>query len=244
MEAPNLKDWTRRVFFGCVHVPYADYSAIRVLKDFIADYKPKDIVCLGDLISVDQVSPFPSDCEVDLRDEFHEARALLSELGVTHMLLGNHENRLQRASLVKPNMRKMLDPVTNLKLKEQGIIWRPYHNRKGVFRFGKLTVLHGWWWNEYAAKTHAAAYDCCMFVHTHRLQEIQPKHSFVKNTGLNIGCLCRLDLPYIVQKPPSGWAQGFGYCGFHKSGDIAPDRARLIGNNFIIAGRPYRRSKT
>ncbi len=238
----NANTLTRRVFFGCVHVPHHDKGAVKILKEFIKDFKPHDVVNLGDLMSADQISSYPNDSTLDLEDEFEMARQVNKDLGVTHFAMGNHEQRLQRVGLVKKTLRKTFDPVKNLHLVEEGIHWKPYHQKK-VFKFGKLTALHGFWFNQYAAAKHAQAYDCCVFVHTHRLQTHQPMHAFVKNTGFNIGCLCRLDLPYMADKPPRGWGQGFAFGYWYKGRLLSLYTARLIGNTVVIEGKVYSRRK-
>ena len=237
----NIQTWTKRVFFGCIHVPYQDKTALSILRQFIKDFKPTDVVNLGDLITADQVSSYASDNMTDLKDEFEEGEDVNSELGVTHMTLGNHEERLQRAGLVKKELRKMLDPVTNLKLEESGIHYKPYDHQNGRFRFGKLSALHGFWFNQYAARAHAEAYGACVFVHTHRIQTHQPRHAFQKNTGFNIGCLCKLNPPYMVAQPPRGWGQAFAFGYFFKGGQFSLYTARLIGREFVINGRYYSR---
>ncbi len=236
----NIQTWTRRVFFSDPHEPYADPTAIKVLKDFCKDFRPHEVICLGDLITSDQVSNYSNDCVVDLHDEFKAGEALLEELKVTHFALGNHEARLMRPTIPR-NMRKQLSPVVNMHLVERGIKWKPYHKTKGVFRFGKLAALHGHYWNEYVARTTAAAYGCCVFGHTHRMQTHQPKQAFAKNTGFNIGCLCKMDLDYMVERPPEGWAQGFAFGYFKTASTFSLYPARLIGNEFIIEGKTYAR---
>ena len=62
--------------------------------------------------------------------------------------------------------------------------------------------------------------------------------AFVKNTGFNIGCLCRLDLDYMVERPPDGWAQGFAFMYFKRTG-FTPTIARMIGNEWVFDGRDH-----
>lgn len=237
----NIQTWTKRIFFGCVHVPHQDKSALKILKEFSKDFKPDEVVNLGDLITADQVSRYATDTTVSLKAEFEVAREINQELGVTHMTLGNHEERLQRPGCVQEDLRSSLDPVTNLELVKNKIAYKQYDHTRGVFKFGKLKALHGFWYNQYAARSHVEAFGCCVFVHTHRLQTHQPRHAFQKNTGFNIGCLCKLNLPYIVAQPPRGWAQAFAFGYFFKSGQFSLYTARLIGREFVINGRYYSR---
>lgn len=232
----------RRVLFvPDIQIPDHDASALKIVMDFKRDFKPHDVCQLGDLMNADQVSSYPNEADIELEEEFALARSVLRDLGVTHFLMGNHEERLTRVGLVSRKIRSMLNPVKNLHLEQMGIKWRPYHKTDGVMRWGKLTALHGFFCNEYAAKKHADAYGCCIFGHTHRYQIHQPKHAFSSHTGYNIGCLCKLDLPYRTSDPPDGWAQAFAFGYFFRSGHFSLYPVRLIGDQICIEGKVYRR---
>ncbi len=230
----------RILFLPDVHVPYEDNRVVALAAEFKKDFRPHTVVAMGDWMSTDQISSFENDCPVDLLDEFARTEALIELLGVTHYLMGNHEERLMRDGLVPANLRKFYDPVRNLHLKERGIQWRPYDSEKGVFKFGKLTALHGFATNQYAARTTADQYGCCVFGHTHRMQTHQPKKARVAQTGFNIGCMCQLRLPYIRTKQPTGWVHGFAFAYLFKSGHFNMYPIRLVGREFIINGKEYR----
>jgi len=237
MAAANT--WRRVLLLGCTHFPYQDEGVLRVVREFAKDWKPHDTVHLGDLMTVDQVSTYPNDCDTPLKDEFEQASQFLESARVTHLAMGNHEERLMRPGIDR-RLRSILDPVTNLRLEKLGVKWIPYRNDR-VFHFGKLSALHGIWFNEYAARTHADAYGCCAFVHTHRIQCHQPKTARIANTGFNIGCTCRLDLPYALTRPPTGWAQGFWFGYFQRNGGFSGYQVRLIDKRVVINGKEYSR---
>jgi predicted phosphodiesterase len=224
-----------------IHVPDHDERALGLVRDFAKQWKPNRVCQMGDLMNADQVSSFPNECETDLSDEFEVAGQILDDLKVTDWLEGNHEERLRRVGLTKKNMRKLLNPAKNLGMDKRRINWKPYHKTEGILRFGKLNVLHGFYCNEYAARKHSDAYGCCVFGHTHRIQAHQPKHAFESHTGYNIGCLCKLDLPYRQCQPPDGWGQGFAFAYILKSGHFSLQMVRLIGNEVVIEGTVYRR---
>ena len=158
---------------------------------------------------------------------------------------GNHEERLRRIGLVKPDLRSILSPYENLHIEKRKIIYIPYVNapEQGTANFGYLTALHGWWTNKNAATSHAQTYGCCVFGHTHRIQTHQPLHAFSGNTGFNIGCTCRLDLPWQKSRPPAGWQQAFGYARIYPNNHFTLDTARLIGDIFTIDGKRYERKR-
>lgn len=229
------------LFLPDIHVPYHDPGALKIAAEFARDWRPSSVCCLGDLMTADQVSGYDNECDVDLSDEFSMARECIDIFGVTHFLEGNHEERLRRVGLTKKNMRGLLDVRKNLELDKRGIHWRPYDPVKGVFKFGKLNALHGWFTSEYAARKHADTYDCCIFGHTHRFQAHQPKHAFEKHTGYNIGCLCKLEGHSITGSAPTGWSQGFAFMYLVKSGHFNLYPVRIIGGQVCIEGKVYRR---
>ena len=242
MNAASAK---RVMFLPDIHVPYQDEAALKIVYDFRKDFKPHRTVIMGDMISADQVSGFKNDEETGLDEEYQIANHWLDKLTAEKdfFIEGNHEERLRRAGLVKPTLRKILSPVLNLQLKKRKIKFVPFDNnyKKGTVQFGKLIALHGWWAPDHAAKKHAVTYGCCVFGHTHRHQTYQPAHAFEKNTGFNIGCLCRLDMPWQETSGPRGWTQGFAFAYFFKGGHFSFYDVRLIGKEFVINGKYYKR---
>ena len=233
------------LFLPDIHVPYQDETALKIVCDFRKDFKPHRTVIMGDMMTADQVSSFKNDEETGLYEEYQLANGWLDKLTKEGdvFLEGNHEERLRRAGLVKPTLRKILSPERNLNLKKRGLRFLPYDNnpRKGTVRFGKLRALHGWWCTQYAARRHAEAYGCCVFAHTHRHQTFQPVHAYERNTGFNIGCLCRLDMPWQETSAPRGWTQGFAFAYIFKGGHFSLYDVRLIGKEFVINGKHYKR---
>lgn len=236
-----VKTWTKALLMFDVHVPDHDKKALALVKDFADDFKPDIVIAGGDWQNCDQVSTYPNETDLDIQDEFEQTEELIETFGVTDWMEGNHEQRLRRPGSPHRWLRKSLDPVRNLHLRERGINVFPYHKKKGVKKLGKLKVLHGFWCNKYAAATHSLAYGCCAFGHTHRFQTFSPKQAFESSTGFNVGCLSKLDLPYTAAKPPNGWVQGFAFVYIHKSGQFSFNNVRLIGNNFVINGKEYKR---
>ncbi len=241
----NPKRTQKLVFFGDTHIPFQDDTVLGVIEEFCCDFKPDMVVHLGDLMTCDQVSKYPNDGGTDLQWEFQRAREILDRFKVKVFCEGNHEERLQRTGLVKPELRSILSPYENLGIEKRKIVYVPYVNssEKGTVNFGYLTALHGWWANKNAATSHAQAYGCCVFGHTHRLQTHQPYQAHSANTGFNVGCTCRLDIPWQKNRPPSGWAQGFGLAYIYPNNHFSFYTARLIGDIFTIEGRRYKRRK-
>ncbi len=216
-------------------------SALSILKEFQRDFNPLYSVNLGDLMTLDQISRFDNDCDIQTKTEWEMGNALLDFIPTTHLCLGNHDFRGFVPGRLPKNQREDYNPVTRLHLNRRKIKFVPYHNEKGMFKFGKLTALHGYACPEHVAKAHAMTYGCVVHGHAHRSQTFQPKHAFVKNTGFSLGCMCKLDLDYVTFKLPSGWSQSFGFAYIMRNGHFSFYEARLIGNDVIINDKTYSR---
>ena len=241
----NPRRTQKLVFFGDTHIKFQDDTVLSILEQFCKDFKPDMVIHLGDLMTCDQVSKYPNEGGTDLKWEFQRAEEILDRFKVKVFFEGNHEERLRRIGLVKPDLRSILSPYENLHIEKRKIIYIPYVNapEQGTANFGYLTALHGWWTNKNAATSHAQTYGCCVFGHTHRIQTHQPLHAFSGNTGFNIGCTCRLDLPWQKSRPPAGWQQAFGYARIYPNNHFTLDTARLIGDIFTIDGKRYERKR-
>lgn len=222
------------------HAPYHDPHIDKIALAFLADFKPQIRVAGGDWQTVDQVSTFDNEGDIDLADEFAMNREAIRAFGITHYLEGNHEERLRRVGLkLDKRLRSLVDLECNLHLKDQKIPLIPYHPRKGVLRFGHLKILHGFYATEYVAKKMASIYGTCVFGHTHRFQTFQAKASFESHCGFSIGLMGRIDQPYTDDRAPMGWTNGFCFGYLHKSGyfDLYP--VRIFGKRVVINNKVY-----
>lgn len=223
------------------HAPYHDPKVDRIALDFIKDFKPHIRVAGGDWQTVDQVSTFQNEGDIDLADEFAMNREAIRKFGITHYLEGNHEERLRRVGLkLDKRLRSLVDLESNLRLKEQKIPLIPYHPRKGVLKFGHLKILHGFYTNEYVAKKTASIYGTCVFGHTHRFQTFQSKEAFESHCGFAIGLMGKIDQPYTDSRAPMGWTNGFCFGYLHRNGYFELYPVRIFGSQVVINDRIYR----
>ena len=223
------------------HAPYHDPRIDKIALSFLADFKPDIRVAGGDWQTVDQVSHFDNEGEIDLKDEFEMNRDAIREFGITHYLEGNHEERLRRVGMkLDKKLRSLVDLRQNLQLDEWGIPLIPYHPRKGVLKFGYLKILHGFYATEYTAKKMAGIYGTCVFGHTHRFQTFQSKDAYETHCGFSIGMMGKIDQPYTDDRAPMGWTRGFCFGYIHKNGyfDLYP--VRIFKNKVIINDRVYK----
>ncbi len=222
------------------HCPYSDSRIDKIALDFLADFKPEIRIAGGDWQTVDQVSNFDTEGDIDLADEFGLNREAIQKFGITHYLEGNHEERLRRVGMkLDRRLRSLVDLGYNLHLKEMKIPLIPYHPRHGILKFGHLKVLHGFYATEYMAKKTAVTYGTCVFGHTHRFQTFQSKEAFETHCGFAIGLMGQIDQPYANDRAPMGWTNGFCFGYLHKNGyfDLYP--VRIFGKRVAINDKVY-----
>lgn len=223
------------------HTPYHDPKIDRIALDFLDDFKPSIRVAGGDWQTVDQVSNFNNEGDVDLEDEFAVNREAIEKFKITHYMEGNHEERLRRIGLkLDRRLRSLVALESNLHLKAMGIPLIPYHPRKGVLRLGKLKVLHGFFATEYMAKKTSSIYGTCVFGHTHRFQTFQSKEAFESHVGFAVGLMGKIDQPYTEGRAPMGWTQGFCFGYLHRNGWFDLYMVRIYGSQVVINNRLYR----
>lgn len=238
---PGVRSYTKFWIGFDRHCPYHDPHIDKIALDFLADFQPQIRVAGGDWQTVDQVSHFDNEDDIDLADEFTANREAIKKFGITHYLEGNHEERLRRVGMkLDKRLRSLVDLERNLQLKRLGIPLIPYHPRKGVLKFGHLKVLHGFYATEYMAKKTAAIYGTCVFGHTHRFQTFQSKEAFESHCGFSIGLMGKIDQPYANDRAPMGWTNGFCFGYLHKNGyfDLYP--VRIFGKRVVINNILYK----
>jgi len=242
-RANSVQTAERRLFVSDMHVPDHDPSALAVVRAFKENWKPHKVTVMGDVINADAVSMHAkTQTRYDQSEEYAIAGEILDWLEPDEILEGNHEERFRRPGCVPWELWAMLNPQKWFEIEKRGVRWIPYSNHpEDLMHVGKLTVIHGFRTNEYAAKAEALSFGCVIHAHTHRVQNFQPKHAYEKHTGFNIGCLCKLDLEYQTTGTPRGWAQAFAFGYFFRDGNFSLYTARLIGDEFIIEGEYYHR---
>ena len=168
--------WKRLVAFGCTHGVNIDPVAKAAILKMIQGYKPHTIVNGGDFLdttafrsgakgTADESEPVEPDLKEGI-EFLHEARC-------THVLGGNHEDRLWRLQS-SPNAIVSFcasQAITRIheacrKLKA------PFHPWGGAFQepfiFGGTKFIHGYMYNENAARDHAESHGNVVHWHTHR----------------------------------------------------------------------------
>ena len=206
-----------------IHYPHYDLRVMDAVGEFMVDYDPDEIVYMGDQLSLDCISgwnrnkPLLKEGQRLIRDfnnfdkdilQVHE-NITRSETRRT-FFIGNHEQRLQWYIEVHPELEEMIEIDRNLKLQERGYKIIPFN---AIYKIGKLSVIHGYYWNKYHAnKTLEAFEGNVVYSHVHNPQmyaKVSPVDRKGYHTATSLPCLCNIK-PDYKKNAPNFWINGFG----------------------------------
>jgi hypothetical protein len=212
----------KAVLLPDIHYPHYDERSMDAVGEFIIDYEPDELVYMGDQISLDCISGWNK-----RKPLLKEGQRLLEEYeGFDHHILqthenitsgvrrtfmiGNHEQRIEWYCEEHPELQGIIDLDQHLHLKERGYNIIPYNE---VYNLGKLSVIHGFYWNKYhAAKTLDAFEGNVVYAHVHNPQmyaKVSPIDRKGYHTATALPCLCNIK-PDYHKNAPNFWINGFG----------------------------------
>lgn len=210
------RKWKRFLAVGCSHGIYADPLATEAVLKFREEYKPTEVIHLGDFTDM---SPFMGGANGEgdaIKPDLLGGIDFLTRLKATVILCGNHEARLYRDRHSNNQLRALAAETcieafetTALKLHAKLL---PY---TGVFQahvLANYTFTHGTFYNENSARDMAETYGNVIFAHTHKAS-IQFGRTFRPSRGISVGTLTRKGaMEYAnVRRSTLAWSQGFAY---------------------------------
>jgi hypothetical protein len=238
--AGGLVGLKRFVFGSDIHGDMSDPAAVNAFLGFVRDFKPNYRICGGDVFDFRPLRGKASEEErrESLLGDFEAGDRFLDAYRPTHLLRGNHDERLWDRAGLKSG------PVSDLAQELVGRVERrlssatvlPYHRRTGVLRLGHLKFLHGFYAGVTAARQHALAYGSCLFGHVHSIDEASVP-GLDRRVARSVGCLCLLDMPYDARSVGAlrhchGWAYGVID---EKTGNYSVFQAEGIDGKFYVA---------
>jgi predicted phosphodiesterase len=225
-KAPHIaKKYERFLAVSCSHGKYADPTAISAVLTMRDRWKPTICVHLGDWCDTTAFrsgAAGSSDESEPVAPDIDGGIAFLRELRPTHVLDGNHEDRIPR--LLNSNnalVAYAAQQATNFideSFVNIGCRRIPYTGVFQRFVVGDVTFTHGTIYNENAARDMAEMYGGkVIFGHTHR-SKIGEGRTFKESTGYCVGTLTRRgEMDYAkARRATLGWRQGLVY------GEIGP----------------------
>ena len=215
-KPPRLE---RLAIIGDTHIPFQDEQALELTFDIIDTFAPTNIIHLGDLCDMHELSVFAKHFNENLlAKEIRLSRLFLTTLnkrypGTTiRWIFGNHEFRFDRFIAAEA---KELMGLRGMSLVEQiepelHDVAVSYSGLKESYFEYKPNLLVGHW-NKVLAHSAYTAKNLLRDVslvqgHTHRLGAHFKNGHSVQLAAWENGCLCRLDPQYVLDP---NWQQGF-----------------------------------
>lgn len=243
----------KTVLLPDIHSPYYDVEVMDAVDEFIIDYKPDELVYMGDQLSLDCISswnkrkPLLKEGQRLLKEyeEFNENILEVHE-NITSpetrrvFMYGNHEQRANWYLDDHPELEGMIDIDKNLKLSERGYKIIPYN---GIHKIGKLNVIHGFYYNKYhSAKTVDVFEGNVVYAHVHNPQmyaKVTPLDRRGYHTATSLPCLCNIK-PSYKQNSPNFWLNGFGVVEhLPATGHFNLYTIIIVDNSFMWNGKYY-----
>lgn len=236
-----MSNFSRFLIASDIHGDEQDKAANKVLFDFKEVWKPDISICNGDLWNFAALRKKANEEEkrTSLREDYYAGKEWFERFQPDYFNRGNHCERLW--DLREENKGPLSDfaatLIADFEVLRQSIGTRmlPYDIREGILEIGKLTVLHGFYCGINAARRSAQVWGSCVVGHGHTIQSatIEGRENRV---GRMIGCLCRLNMPFMRAQPSSLLHQhGFAYGIINKkTGIYQIHQAEKVGNKWML----------
>lgn len=241
--------WENR---GGHKVSLHDPKALDVAMQFIADFKPHNVILGGDMLDCAAVSHHTKGKagQVEGLRLFSDAKELRASViepiesvtkGRLIYHIGNHEDWLNDLVDETPGLQGIVEAPALLSLSKR---WEVVE-QGGASKLGKLTFVHGDQikGGENVAKWAVTTWESNIrFGHHHTLQvatKTSPK-DVNGHTGIAVPCLCKKN-PGYGKGAPNRWMQGFLYGYTNGPDNIFNDYVSVIVNGkAIINGKTYK----
>ncbi len=219
----NAWEIQKTVLLPDIHHPHYEPKVMDSINQFIIDYDPNEIVYMGDQLTLDCISgwnqrkPLLKEGQRLMQDyNSFDNEVLKAHESITGedtkrvFMIGNHEQRIEWYTEYHPELSGFVDITRHLQLRERGYDVVPFN---GIHKVGKLSVIHGYYWNKYHAnKTLEAFEGNVVYSHVHNPQ-MYAKVSPVDRKGYHMAtalpCICNIK-PDYKRNAPNFWINGFG----------------------------------
>lgn len=228
----------RFVVISDTHGDNIDPGAFEAAKSFVDEFKPDHRIHAGDVFDLRWLRRAATDEEKydSVTADIEFGLSLLTWYKPTAVVWGNHDARLQRAmedasGATRELARLLTDNIADA-LPAKCLTF-PYDKRKGVYRLGDWSIIHGFSSGATAVRQAASAYGNVMMGHLHRVERAQV-NGIEDRIGMCIGCLCKLDLPYNAASLNTlQQRHGFAY-GFVVDGRVVVYQAQPVNGVWIF----------
>lgn len=238
----------RIVILPDVHLDLEAPRPYLVARRFIEEYKPDEIILLGDFLDCQSLSHWNESKRLKMEGRRFklEMYAANKELDILSKhtskivyCIGNHEDWCNQYVESHPEMEGLIELEGQLRLKERNIKAIPLNQLYGVGERGKVYFTHGLYVNEFHAKKHLSRLGCnIVYGHTHNYQTYQLNQKMQEPyCAWGLGCLCDHEPEYLRGKP-ANWLNQFAICEVtDRMFSVTP--INIIDNKCIYNGKIY-----
>ena len=241
----------RRLFVPDVHFPSHDPTAWGLMLQAAGDFKPHEVVILGDFFdcySVSRYDKHPQKMFLDLQEELAVGVTAIERI-INYLkpqklwfLEGNHENRVSRylANNAPLLLNAVKEPRELFGLPSSAA-YIPY-GQGGWINFDGLYAMHGFVTGKNAASKALDRYGrSVIYGHTHQLQEA---HKQVLDgptlRAFNCGWLGSFEKAAEDYVPDiASWTHGFATGLFPKSGKWTVNLHTILDGEVVVNGKTY-----
>lgn len=240
----------RRLFVPDTHTPWHDVKAWKVLLDFAHDFKPNEIVVLGDFFDIAVCSDFakdPTRVPQLLSEETGPGSELLEDLLLTAeteklvFLEGNHEARIRRyVSERAPAFANRFSTKELLQLPAK-THFVPY-GVGAIYRMPGWVATHGSIFNKHVAWSMLQAFGCnVIFGHVHRYQHYTSRNVEAQVLqAITPGWLGDVEKAGAYQRDAvSQWNHGFAFAGWRRNGTAFMQGVLIQDGEAVVGNKLY-----
>jgi len=221
-----------------------DYTSV---KGFIKDFKPDEIILLGDFMDTASFSAWDYDKKRPMEGRRWKKEVVVANKELDYLakhtkaityIEGNHEDRINRYLDKNPEMEGMIELDDQLKLKDRKIKWVKMND---LYKKGDMYFTHGMWTSKYHANKHLMELgENICYGHTHKTQTAFQNQAMGKEKmAYGLGTLGDKKPDYMKNRP-ANWINQFAvFYWDDKSGLFNLYPVNVIKNKFMWNGKAY-----
>lgn len=231
-----------------VHLDTKAYRDYILVKKFIAEIKPNEIIVMGDFMDVSALSGWDLDKKRKMEGQRFVKECIVANQELDFLqehcqnivyLGGNHEFRIDRYLDKNPEMEGLIDlPIVLNFNKRKKLKYIPYD---GNYKLGKLNITHTGNTNLHHAKATLEQWmDNIVYCHTHQAQSFfrtgKGKHPIMSYC---LGTLGNKAPEYMVGKW-TNWISEFAIVYYDEKGQFNLYPINIINHKFMFNGKMYK----
>lgn len=241
-----MKTHRRFVIAGDNHGDWIDHTVEDKFFKWLSDWHPEIRIHSGDLFDFAPLRNGASQEEKaqSMQDDFEAGKRFAKRFfsaGETKVYLrGNHCQRLwdlleKQDGTLRDFANDKTKEIERL-MRQWGVRMMPYDARLGVFKMGKMQVIHGYKSGINATRQHATIYRNVIHGHDHAQGIVPVENIDGPALAMGTGCLCHIDMPYNQRQTNKlRHQQGWVYGVIFNDGTYQAFQAKRVGNNFTLA---------